>query len=83
MKNRKVLNLRTAVGGLLGKTSYDSVKHNAEMELWPIGVFLKSVEGRAVNLLIWGPNIVECMLAPEDELEEKRGPGRPPGPRAA
>ena len=32
LKTMKVLNVRTHVGGLHGKTSYDSVKDKADME---------------------------------------------------
>jgi hypothetical protein len=83
MKNRKVLNLRTHVGGLHGKTSYDASQHECDMELWPVGVLLKSIKGRVVNTLIPFANVVEVILAPEaieaDQATEetKRGPGRP------
>lgn len=83
MKHYKVLNLRTHIGGLHGKTSYDSEKDGADMELWPVGVLLKSVPGRAGNILIPFPNVVEIILAPEaveadaQAEETKRGPGRP------
>lgn len=81
MKDRKVLNLRTHLGGLHGKTSYDALKDTAEMELWPFGVFIKSIKGRDANILVPFPNVVEAVLAPETIEEaqaEKRKPGRPP-----
>jgi len=78
MKNRKVTNMRTHLGGLFGKTSYDSVKDSADMELLPIGVLIKEVGGRKCNLLVWAGNIIETHLAPEEIYpEDKRGPGRP------
>ena len=40
LKNRKVLNVRTHVGGLHGKTSYDSVRDGAKLELTPVGVLV-------------------------------------------
>lgn len=77
MKNRKVLNLRTHVGGLHGKTSYDNVKDKAEMELTPVGVVV-DLPGRPTVLVPW-PNCTEVILAPEDKEEvAPRGPGRPP-----
>ena len=94
MKNRKVLNLRTHLGGLYGKTSYDSKRDDVEMEIWPVGVYIKSIKGKYAGVLVPYPNCVEVQLEPEvievdgpqptvfpDEV--KRGPGRPSGPRAA
>lgn len=80
MKNRKVLNLRTHLGGLHGKTSYDSVKDSADMEVWPVGVLIKSLKGKPCDILVPYPNVVEAVLAPAEEEapdETKRGPGRP------
>lgn len=84
MKNRKVLNVRSHVGGLHGKTSYDAVKDRADMEVCAVGVVIKklngqplSVAGQAYELLIPWPNCTEVLVEVEEE-EEKRGPGRPP-----
>jgi hypothetical protein len=78
MKNRKVLNLRVHLGGILGKTNYDSVQNKADMELTPVGVLLKSFGGSQVkNLLIPYSNCVEMRL--DEEVEEEKKPvGRPP-----
>ena len=84
MKNRKVLNVRSHVGGVHGKNSYDSVKDKADMEITPVGVLVR-MPGKTEILIPW-PNCTEVALAPETEVSaesEKRGPGRPPGPRAA
>lgn len=81
MKTYKVLNVRTHIAGVIGKTSYDSVKHDIDMELWPVGVFIKTMAGKPYNLLEPFGNIIEAKLE-YDEAEEKRGPGRPAGPRA-
>jgi hypothetical protein len=86
MKNRKVLNLRTHIGGFHGKTSYDSQRNECDMELLANGVLIKSMKGKECNLFVPFANVVEAHLAPEEYFESeepKRGPGRPPGPRAA
>lgn len=83
MKNRKVLNFRASIGGLHGKTSFDAVKDKAEMELWPIGVYIKAINGVSKDILFPFPNVIEVHMSPEEPEEDKRGPGRPPGPRAA
>ncbi len=70
MKNRKVLNLRTHVGGLYGKTSYDSEQHECDMELLPIGVLIKSIKGKPAELFIPFANIIEVRLAPKSDKEE-------------
>lgn len=78
MKNRKVLTARCHIGaGIQSKLTYSAKdpsgkELDGEMELWPIGVYIKKYE-----LLIPFTNITSATLAPEDE-EEKRGPGRPP-----
>ncbi len=84
MKNHKVLNLRTHLGGLHGKTSFDAVKDKVDMELWPVGVYIKSIDSKPVEMLIPFPNIVEARLAPIGPGDEDlvcptppRGPGRP------
>lgn len=90
MKNRKVLNVRLHIGGLHGKTSYDADQDKVEMELTPIGVIVKALngkplerKGKTVDLLLPYPNCTEILVetatdeAPVD-LESKRGPGRPP-----
>ena len=71
MKNRKVLNLRTHVGGILAVTTYDHIQHKAVMELWPVGVYISSFKGVARSTLVPFANIIECQLAPE-EAEEKK-----------
>lgn len=85
--SRKVLNVRTHVGGLHGKTSYDAEKDKAEMIEGEKGIEVLSINGKPlINkeglpyiLVIDYPNCTEhCVLA-----EEKRGPGRPPGPKVA
>lgn len=76
MKNRKVLNLRTHVGGLHGKTSYDHEKDKAALELTPIGVTV-DLPGRPTVLVPW-PNCTEVVLGEETKEEAPRGPGRPP-----
>lgn len=85
MKNRKVLNLRTHLGGLFGKTSYDADKDGAEMEITPVGVLVKSCKGKTFPpggaLLVPYPNCVEIIVSDEvetDDEDKKRGPGRPP-----
>ena len=85
LKTMKVLNIRTHVGGLHGKTSYDSIKDKADMEITPVGVLVKY---KSSNVLIPWPNCTEVILGAEgsagaSEETEKRGPGRPPRPRAA
>ncbi len=78
MKNRKVLNLRTHVAGVLGQNSYDSNKHGADMELTAVGVLIKSVRGRpGCNVLAPFGNVIEAILAPEAEEDAPRV-GRPP-----
>jgi hypothetical protein len=83
MKTYKVKNLRTHIAGLLGQTSYDSEKHEAEMELWPVGVLIKKIKGKEYNLLEPFGNIIEARLEIDEQAEEKRGPGRPPGSKVA
>lgn len=90
MKNRKVLNLRTHLGGWLGQTSYDAKQHGVEMELTPAGVMITKFKneplifkGQKVYCLSANSNNIEMILAADDEedapkSEEKRGPGRPP-----
>jgi hypothetical protein len=87
MKARKVLNVRTHLGGLHGKTSFDAKKDGAEMEVSPAGVLITALggkpvvrDGEKIELLIPWPNCTEVILEPETET---RGPGRPPGPKAA
>lgn len=88
MKPKKVLNLRTHVGGFLGKTSYDSVKHEVEMELLDGGVLIRTVKNKPCNLFIPFANVVEVLLESDGEAAPaiddviKRGPGRPPGPKS-
>lgn len=94
MKNRKVLNLRTHVGGLKAKTSIDSGTHKSEMELCPLGVIVKTLDGNAFfnpktkefyEILVPFANIIEVQISPADEkTEEPTGTtsivkrGRPP-----
>lgn len=79
MKDRKVLNLRTHVGGLHGKTSFDAVRDKAIMEVTAVGV-LVSMESSAVDLLVPYSNCTEISLEklPKQVEPDKRGPGRPP-----
>lgn len=93
MKNRKVLNLRTHLGGWLGKTSYDSEKDKCEMERWPDGVAIKSIKGQPllygekkikVICVSGNSNNIEYLVEAFDDATEtkdapdaKRGPGRP------
>lgn len=86
---KKVLNVRTHVGGLHGKTSYDAEKDRADMELHPVGVLIKSREGlqmkngeKHYHLLIPYSNCTEVLIDPGVE-EKKRGPGRPAGAKIA
>lgn len=75
---RKVLNVRTHVGGLHGKTSYDAVKDDAKMEMMPYGVLIE-MTNRTTVMIPW-PNCIEVILGDEVVAEEpKRGPGRPAG----
>lgn len=85
MKNRKVLNLRTHIAGVLALTSYDEKKHQADMELTAVGVLIRSLKGIKQNILVPFPNIVEARLAEEDDNTDPtpRGPGRPPKAQAA
>lgn len=77
MKNKKVLNLRTHVGGLHGKTSYDVVKDKAKMDLTPVGVLVEMPS--KVQVLIPYSNCTEIIVEDcVEEEQEKRGPGRPP-----
>lgn len=82
MKNYKVNNLRTHLGGVLGKTSYDAQKDDCDMEVWPVGVLIKTHKGREVNLLVPYPNVVEAQVIVEveapAELDQVRRRGRPP-----
>lgn len=90
MKGRKVLNLRTHLGGWLGKTSYDAVKDKCDMEINPLGVAIKSIKGEPILFLGKKVYCVSCnsnnieFLVEADEEESKapeapkRGPGRPP-----
>lgn len=71
MKNRKVLNVRTHVGGLHGKTSYDAKKDKIEMEITPVGVVVSGLGSN--DLLIPWPNCTEVLLERE-EKEAPRGP---------
>lgn len=91
MKNRKVLNLRTHLGGWLGKTSYDSEQDGCEMELTPAGVLIKKHKNepiifkkKPVYILSSNSNNIEALIeafddAPEtkDAPDAKRGAGRP------
>lgn len=87
MKNRKVLNLRTHLGGWLGKTSYDFQRDKCDMELTPAGVAIKTLKGepllysgRKVYCVSGNSNNVEMIVEADDEPqaeETKRGPGRP------
>ncbi len=85
------MNLRTHLGGLHGKTSYDAAKDNAEMEVSAVGVVIKTLNGRPivrdgkiVHLVVPYPNTTEIIIEAEEAEDEKpRGPGRPPGPKAA
>lgn len=76
MKNRKVLNLRTHIAGVLSKTSYDHEKHMADMQLEYAGVLVKSIYmnsaigQKEVNVLIPFGNIIEAVLAPEETKEQ-------------
>lgn len=92
MKNRKVLNLRTHLGGWLGQTSYDAEQHKCEMELTPAGVLIKTFKGeplkrngKLVYCLSNNSNNIETIIEAVDDDDvgqtkesiEKRGPGRP------
>lgn len=70
MKNRKVLNLRTHVGGLHGKTSYDAVKDKADMQVTAVGIFIEKLNGRHVNILVPYPNCTEVQLGEEEKPTE-------------
>jgi hypothetical protein len=74
MKDRKVLNLRTHVGGVLGKTSYDAHKDAAEMELTAVGVMIHKIRRGShidtVSVLVPFANVIEVALAPEDEKKK-------------
>lgn len=81
--NRKVLNIRCHVGaGIQSKLgffkSHNNTEADGDMELWPMGVYIKKYK-----LLVPFTNITSMTLDVEIEEEEKRGPGRPPGPRVA
>lgn len=83
MKNYKVNNLRTHLGGVLGKTSYDAQRDECDMEVWPVGVLIKTHKGKEVNLLVPYPNVVEAQVivtseAPAELEQIRRRPGRPP-----
>lgn len=84
MKNRKVVSARCHIGaGIQSKLTFSAKDPtgkdlDGEMELWPIGVYVKKYE-----LLLPFTNLTSVMLAPEDTEDEKRRPGRPPGPKAA
>lgn len=84
MRLRKVMNLRTSLGGLHGKTSYDAIKDDAEMlaDIEGAGVEITRLKGVDLNptTFIGWQNIVEAHLVPEAKVLEapKRGPGRPP-----
>ncbi len=84
MKNRKVKTARCHVGaGIQSKLTFSHVgadgrELDGDMELWPIGVYIKKHE-----LLVPFTNLTSVSLFPEEVMEEeKRGPGRPPGPKA-
>lgn len=91
----KVLNVRTSLGGLHGKTSYDAEKDKADMELTALGVKVKTLNGKPLvlkngkqfHILLPYPNCSEVQVEVDEDKAEteevKRGPGRPPGPRAA
>lgn len=70
MKNKKVLNLRTHLGGLLAKQSYDSVKDKADMEVLAVGILIKTLKGKEVNMLIPYSNVVEARLEGESSKDE-------------
>lgn len=67
---------------MLGKTSYDAQKDDCDMEVWPVGVLIKTHKGREVNLLVPYPNVVEAQVIVEveapAELDQVRRRGRPP-----
>lgn len=90
MRQFKVLNVRTHIGGLHGMTSYDSEKHGVEMTLEPAGVLIRSTkeeakfsiqrDGKAQKIAVILPwaNVTEVIVEDAPVEEEKRGPGRPP-----
>lgn len=95
MKNRKVLVVRCHVGaGIQGRLNYSHYGPTAkadgsypeldgDIELWPVGAYVVKHK-----LLIPFTNITSLILADDAEATpapdtEKRGPGRPPGPKAA
>ena len=86
MRLRKVMNLRTHLGGLFGKTSYDSNKDECEMiaDLDGAGIEITKLRGKDLDptLFVGWNNVVEAQLAREETKTEeapvKRGPGRPP-----
>lgn len=92
MKNRKVLNLRTHVGGLLAKTSIDSYTHKSDMELWPIGILVKTMDGKPFlnpkskepyEVFVPFANVVEVQVSPDQVIEDtvKHGDSEtPPSP---
>lgn len=82
MMNKKVLNFRTHIGVVKGtKTSLDATVNEAEMELTPVGVFIRSIKGVKQDILVPLNNVLEIQLAHDEE--EKRGPGRPAGAKLA
>lgn len=83
MKNRKVLTARCHIGaGIQSKLTFSQKdptgkELDGDMDLWPVGVYVKKYE-----LLLPFTNLTSVSLAPEEADDEKRGPGRPPGPKA-
>lgn len=74
MKNRKVLQLRTHIAGILSVNSYDHKLHKAEMELTPVGVFVRVFKEKPTSVLVPFANIIEVVLAPEEEEKTKKAP---------
>lgn len=54
MKNRKVLNVRTHIGGLHGKTSFDEIVDKLDMYLEDQGVLIYQANGKP--FIRKGPN---------------------------
>lgn len=86
MKSKKVLNVRIHLGGLHGKTSYDSEQDGADMVLEDGIITLRKLKNepiiwknKKVHLNFHSSNVFESITLAEDEQEEpRRGPGRPP-----
>lgn len=87
MRLRKVMNLRTHLGGLFGKTSYDSIKDECDMiaDLDGAGIEITKLKGKELDptLFVGWNNVVEAQLVrgetKAEETPTKRGPGRPVG----